>query len=213
MICALLRTPHRNLNFPARAVRWFLPRGHCQCQSRRDGCSREEAKHTQPDAGSARGVQLCWRGNHRRRLPPLIEGATQSCRCTPLHIPPPHPGRPSSHKLCSRISASCLNPCKSQQLPCLINPPRDHPTRQGVRVLPIAPPKVQRRTPALPLAPRSPSPLLPHAAHQPQPFLGVPGVGSDSVFLLQQQRLLAACQPPGGCLFPFLRPSELWSFC
>lgn len=56
-----------------------------------------------------------------------------------------------------------------------------------------------------------PTPPSHSAAHQSQPFLGVSSVRNDSVFL--QQRLLAACQAPGSCLFPFLLPSELWSFC
>lgn len=41
-----LHTPHCNLNFPVRAVRWFLPRGHCQCWSSHiDKCTHEEATH------------------------------------------------------------------------------------------------------------------------------------------------------------------------
>lgn len=75
----------------------------------------------------------------------------------------------------------------------------------------MAPLEEQRNISVPPLAPGLPSPpSLLLAAHQSQPFLGMPRVRSDSVFL--QQRLLAACQAPGSCLFPFPLPSEHWEF-
>lgn len=115
-------------------------------------------------------VQVCSRGNHRRTFP-FTEGAAQSCGCTPRHTPCHRPHRQSSHKRFSRISASCLNPCESQQLPHLINPPRDHPARSGVRVLPTAPPNVRRSSSVLPVARRTPSPPLPLARCPSAPAL------------------------------------------
>lgn len=80
---------------------------------------------------------------HRCTLP-FIERATKSCRCTPLHTARQRPDCQSSHKCFSCISESCRNSC--QQLRCLINPPRDHPVLQGVRVLCMAPLEVQRNS-------------------------------------------------------------------
>lgn len=89
----------------------------------------------------------------------------------------------------------------------LIHPPRDHPTHQGRGCFP----EHLTRCGGSLLSFGLPYPTLSHSARQSQPFHGVSSVRSDSVFL--PHRLLAACPAPGSCLFPFLLPSELWSFC
>lgn len=129
-----------------------------------DPCTHKEAAH-EHQAGRhtlAHTAQLCSRGNRRRTFP-FTEGATRSCGRTPRHTPCHRPDRQSSHKRFSPISASCLNPFESQQLPRLINPPRGHPTPSGVRVLPTAPPNVRRSSSVPPVARRTPSPPLPLA--------------------------------------------------
>lgn len=118
--CALLLKPRGNLNFP---LRWFLPYGHCQC-TYKESMHKHANRHTHTHGsalltGKPQMHTPIHRGSHAELQ---MHAPTHTNYVIAQNV------SQSSHKNFLHISASCLNPCKSQQLLCLINPPRDHTT-------------------------------------------------------------------------------------